>query len=112
MLTLAQINFGFNPASLMGICYILFSLSYSIFMTVFLRKGANRLNDWAIAFYIIQAICAPMLMLIAGVILFFQGWRLDPILQLAQFLLFVLIIYLSLKDIVINTMKKIRRIDN
>ncbi|MEH2370212.1 Ycf66 family protein [Nostoc sp.] len=41
-------------------------------------------------------------MLLSGVILYYQGWRLDPVLQFEQFLLLLLILYLSIKDIVIN----------
>ena len=112
MLTLAQINFAFNPASIIGSFYVLFSIIYFIFMIVWVRRGASRLNDTSIGLYIIQTIFAPFLMLIPGVILVFQGWRLDPVLQLAEFLLFILIIYLSVKDIVINAIKKSRRFDN
>jgi len=36
--------------------------------------------------------------LIAGFILFFNGWRLDPILQFVQFLLIGSIIYRAIKD--------------
>ncbi|MDZ8238814.1 MAG: Ycf66 family protein [Nostoc sp. ChiQUE01a] len=47
-------------------------------------------------------IFTPIVLLLCGGILFFQGWRLDPILQIQQFLLSLLIIYLTIKDIVIN----------
>ena len=108
MLTLAQINLGFNPASFIGLFYMLFSISYFIFMIAFLRKGAKKLNNSAIAFYVIQAMFVPFLMLISGVILAFQGWRLDPILQFGEFSLLVLVTYLSVKDVVINVIKSSR----
>ncbi|MDJ0557116.1 MAG: Ycf66 family protein [Microcoleaceae cyanobacterium MO_207.B10] len=38
-------------------------------------------------------------MLLCGFILLFQGWRLDPILSLAMFLLISTSIFLGLKDI-------------
>ncbi|HYX13261.1 MAG TPA: Ycf66 family protein [Nostoc sp.] len=43
-----------------------------------------------------------------GIILFFQGWRLDPILQFEQFLLLLLIVYFTIKDIVINAVYRNR----
>ena len=46
--------------------------------------------------------------LLCGGILIFQGWRLDPILQFMQILLSILIIYLSIKDIVINAVYRNR----
>ncbi|WP_397333980.1 hypothetical protein [Nostoc sp. FACHB-152] len=37
-----------------------------------------------------------------------QGWRLDPVIQFQQFLLLLLIIYLSFKDIIINLILRIK----
>jgi hypothetical protein len=48
------------------------------------------------------------LMFLSGVILIFQGWRLDPILQFGQFLSFLIIIYFAIKDIVINAVYRNR----
>lgn len=112
MLTLALIKFGTNPASIIGIFYVLFAITYFIFMIVWVRQGASKLNDSSIAFYIIQTIFAPFLMLIPGLILVLQGWRLDPILQFGQFSLFILVIYLSVKDVVVNTIRRSRRFDS
>ncbi|WP_442939864.1 Ycf66 family protein [Nostoc sp.] len=50
----------------------------------------------------------PIIILLCGFILTFQGWRLDPILQFGQFLSFLLIIYLIIKDIVINAVYRNR----
>ncbi|WP_199306177.1 Ycf66 family protein [Coleofasciculus sp. FACHB-T130] len=48
------------------------------------------------------------LLLISGIILFLQGWRLDPVLQFGQFLLFLLILYMILKDIVLERIERRR----
>ncbi|AUB38467.1 putative protein family Ycf66 [Nostoc flagelliforme CCNUN1] len=40
--------------------------------------------------------------------MFFQCWRLDPILQFEQFLSLLLIIYFAIKDIVINAVYRNR----
>ncbi|WP_370588556.1 Ycf66 family protein [aff. Roholtiella sp. LEGE 12411] len=58
--------------------------------------------------YLIQVIFTPIILLLCGFILLFQGWRLDPILQFEQFLLLLLIIYLTIKDIVINAVYRNR----
>ncbi|WP_397333882.1 Ycf66 family protein [Nostoc sp. FACHB-145] len=47
-------------------------------------------------------------MLVSGIILMLQGWRLDPVIQFQQFLLLLLIIYLSFKDIIINLILRIK----
>ena len=108
MLTLAQVNFGANSASILGIIYLLLAVGYLIFMVFWLVKRGTRLTSWALALYIIQSIVVPILILLCGLILIFQGWRLDPILQFGQLLSFLLIIYLILKDIVINSVYRDR----
>lgn len=108
MLTLAQVNFGLNIARLIGIIYLLLAIVYFILTVTWLTQRGTRLAGWALALYIIQVIFTPIIMLLCGIILFFQGWRLDPILQIEQFLLLLLILYLSIKDIVINAVYRNR----
>ncbi|MEH1796013.1 MULTISPECIES: Ycf66 family protein [unclassified Nostoc] len=108
MLTFAQVNFGVNSGSLLGIIYLLWAIIYLILTVAWLSQRGTRLRGWALALYIIQLIFTPIIMLLIGTILFFQGWRLDPILQFGQFLSLLLIIYLSIKDIVINAVYRDR----
>jgi len=108
MLYLAQVNFGRNSASLLGIIYVLFSIPYLIFMIAWLNQRANRLIGSALALYILQIIFVPFFMVLCGFILIFQGWRLDPILQLGQLLSFLMIIYLIIKDLVFNAIYRNR----
>ncbi len=97
-----QVNFGANSASLLGLIYVVYAMFYLVLIVVLLFKRARRLGYWALVAYLIQLIIVPIIMFSCGLILTFQGWRLDPIFQLTQVLLAGLIIYLSLKDIVIN----------
>ncbi|MEH2240135.1 Ycf66 family protein [Nostoc sp.] len=108
MLTFAQVNFGLNIAGLIGIIYFILAIVYFILTVAWLSQRGIRLTGWALALYIIQVIFTPIIMLISGIVLFFQGWRLDPILQFEQFLLLLLILYLSIKDIVINAVYRVR----
>ncbi|MEH1884710.1 Ycf66 family protein [Nostoc sp.] len=108
MLTFAQVNFGVNSGSLLGIIYLLWAIIYLILTVAWLSQRGTRLRGWALALYIIQLIFTPIIMFLIGTILFFQGWRLDPILQFGQFLSLLLIIYLSIKDIVINAVYRDR----
>lgn len=71
-------------------------------MVFLLFKRSSRLGSKAFVIYLLQALLIPCIMLLCGLIFVFQGWRLDPILRVAQFLLTLLIIYFSVKDIVIN----------
>ncbi|MEM6401539.1 MAG: Ycf66 family protein [Cyanobacteria bacterium P01_D01_bin.116] len=109
MFYFAQVNIGINPAaSPLGFIQIIFGLFYLVFAIIKLIQNRSRLSNLATAFYIIQLIFLPLLLLFSGLILVFQGWRLDPILQLQQLILSVLVFYFSLKDIVINTVNRNR----
>ncbi|MEH2106444.1 Ycf66 family protein [Nostoc sp.] len=108
MLTFAQVNFGLNIAGLIGIIYLLWAIIYLILTVAWLSQRGTRLRGWALALYIIQLIFTPIIMLLNGAILLYQGWRLDPIFQFEQFLLLLLILYLSIKDIVINAVYRDR----
>jgi hypothetical protein len=99
---LMQINFGLNIASLLGILYVIFGIAYMLFMVSLLFRRVNRLSGGTFIIYLLQALLVPSIMLLTGFIFIFQGWRLDPILQLAQFLLTVLIVYFCIKDILVN----------
>jgi hypothetical protein len=108
MFTLAQVNIGLNIGSLLGIIYVLLGAIYLILMVFFLFQRATRLTNYALWLSILQAIFIPTLMFLSGLILIFQGWRLDPILQFGQFLSFLIIIYFGIKDIVINSVYRNR----
>jgi Ycf66 protein N-terminus len=97
-----QVNFALNTASLLGLLYIILGISYMILMVILLFKRASSLNSITFVIYLLQALLIPSVMLLVGFILVFQGWRLDPILQFAQFLLTILIIYFGVKDLAIN----------
>jgi hypothetical protein len=55
MLYLAQVTFGKNPPSLLGIFYIILSIAYLIF-TIFWLPRTSKLNGSALKFYIQQSI--------------------------------------------------------
>ena len=112
MFYLAQVNIGtnlsINIASFLGLLQIIFGLFYLIFVVVKLVRIANRVSSFTTIFYIIQLVIIPIFLLLSGSILLLQGWRLDPILQFQQLILFALVVYLSLKDIVINSVNRNR----
>ncbi|NJP10378.1 MAG: hypothetical protein HC866_13620 [Leptolyngbyaceae cyanobacterium RU_5_1] len=50
------------------------------------------------ALYILQLLFVPLPLLLSGLIMCFQGWRLDPSLQFGYFLLQAPLVYLGIKD--------------
>lgn len=86
-----MVNFGINSASILGIVLILFGLLL-ISLGLLLRRPFRVEN-------LIQDSVLASVYLLCGLILFFQGWRLDPILQFGQILLTVSSMYLIAKDI-------------
>ncbi len=111
MFYVAQVNIGTNIskniASFLGVLQIIFGLFYLIFAIIQLIRR-NKISSSTTIFYSIQLIIIPTFLLLSGLILIFQGWRLDPILQLQQFILFLLIVFLIIKEMVINTVGKNR----
>ena len=71
-------------------------------------QNRNRTTSLNLAFCIVQLEIVPIFLCFSGLVLLFQGWRLDPILQILQFLLSLLVVFLVLKDILINTINRSR----
>ena len=82
-LPIAQVNYGVNFAGYLGILQALGALGY------FALSIAQRSHR----------IFAPFLLLLSGGILYLNGWRLDPLLQLQQLSISVLIGYLIFLDL-------------
>ncbi|BDI20690.1 hypothetical protein ANSO36C_64920 (plasmid) [Nostoc cf. commune SO-36] len=107
MSALAQVNFGVRPTGLIeikliGTLYLVLAVIYITLMLGWLNQRKNALTIPILTIYIIQGVLAPICMFFCGIVLITQGWRLDPLIQFEQFLLLVLIIYLSFKDTVVN----------
>lgn len=95
-----MINYGFNfnIAFLLGLFDLILAIAIFI-MTLSLilgRRGIQPSNSTG--FYIAQLILVPTSLLLAGATFIFQGWRLDPILQIAVLCLHIIIIFLVVKD--------------
>lgn len=105
---LAQVNLGTNSASIIGLLYVSLSMVYLVFMTILFVKRASKLKNSTTIRYILQLAFIPFFLFSCGLILIFHGWRLDPILQAEQVLLFVLVFYLTIKDIGADIISKIR----
>lgn len=74
-----MVNIGFSYGTSIGLVLALFGLLLPFLGTVFGRPfRADNLT---------QDITFALVYILAGLILFFQGWRLDPILQITQLLL-------------------------
>lgn len=95
-----MVNFGFNFASLIGVVSFVLGLLYfpiSIAqLIVSIRQSGSIMN---IASRIALILVAPSCLMLYGVILIFQGWRYDPIMQFGTFLNELLLIYYVIKDI-------------
>ncbi|MGH8001692.1 MAG: Ycf66 family protein [Brasilonema sp.] len=84
---LAQVNFGANSASILGIFLAVAGAALYFLRTV--RPELSRDQD--IFFAAVGLLC--------GFILIFQGWRLDPILQFGQLLLAGSTIFFAVESI-------------
>lgn len=109
MIYFAQINTGANPVTQLGVAYIVFGLIYLILWVFWLNKNANRIDISIFLFHLIKIIIGTTAFEAYGLIMIYHGWRLDPYLQLSQFLLSLIVAYLILKDIVITIIYKIKK---
>lgn len=96
-----MVDVGFNTASLIGLFDLLLAVGYAILSIVLPLSKSNFLGDLGLIIYIGQGVIATVILLLCGIILLFEGWRLDPMLQFAVFLQTILILCLGLKDIFI-----------
>lgn len=95
-----MVNVSLSLAGLLGILNILFGLFYSavsIAQVITTIRNSGAAID--IAFRLAQVLIAPILLILSGLILCFQGWRLDPLLSLQQLLIEILVLYLAIRDI-------------
>ncbi|MBD2739992.1 hypothetical protein H6H02_00080 [Coleofasciculus sp. FACHB-1120] len=103
-----MINFGLNSASILGLLYIILAITYLSLIRGAASRRTNNLSDSVLKLDKFVSVIIRSLLLISGIILFLQGWRLDPVLQFGQFLLFSLILYMIGKDIVIERLERHR----
>ena len=88
-----MVNFGLNSSSIIGILDIFLSFQFFV-ISYALTEQATRKK----VFYIIQTILVPISLFLAGLIFLFQGWRMDPILQLSTLFLHIPIFFLMINQ--------------
>jgi small-conductance mechanosensitive channel len=96
-----MVNVALTLGSLLGLLNVILAIVYLVLSIALPLERRRIIGGMGIALYVAQAIIAPLFLLVSGAILIFQGWRLDPILQLAYLLLDFLVIYLAVKDVIL-----------
>jgi hypothetical protein len=86
-----MVNYSFNLASLIGILLLILGASI-VPLGLLIRKPFRVAN-------LVQNVVLAPVYLFCGLILFLQGWRLDPILLFGEFLLILSSFYWVIKDI-------------
>lgn len=91
---------GLSFASLIGWLQVLGAIGYFAISVgqIIATSQAQRQSEQG--FRIMQTIVVPPLLLLSGVVLIFNGWRLDPLLQFQALLITGLIGYLIFMDVV------------
>lgn len=85
-------------SSLSGVLYILLAVFFLVSAILLLVRGDAPLR-WLL---LVQAIFVPIVLMFVGNLVLSVGWKLDPLLHLAFFLMNLVIIFLGVKDILIN----------
>ncbi len=89
---------GLTTASIIGIFEIIWGLFYLGLSAVQVANTSKRFNQDEFLLRIFQLLFLPIIFLLSGLILLFQGWRLDPILQFQQILITTPILYFTYLD--------------
>lgn len=89
-----MVNYNLNIiASLAGSTYILLSLICFYFsIRQLIRESAKDSSIYMLAAILQLALIAPGL-LISGILVLSQGWRLDPVMQVQQLITLPIVIY-------------------
>ena len=98
-----MVNASLNWASIVGIILVISGIPLFAFSVSSISRISSSSSDYV--FRILNLIGLLFIPLLCGGILFFQGWRLDPILQFGQFLLVAHIINLQIALILSETRK-------
>ena len=98
-----MVNASLNWASIVGILLVISGIPLFAFSVSSISRISSSSSDYV--FRILNLIGLLFIPFLCGGILFFQGWRLDPILQFGQFLLVGHIINLQIALILSETRK-------
>ena len=98
-----MVNASLNWASIVGILLVISGIPLFAFSVSSISRISSSSSDYV--FRILNLIGLLFIPFLCGGILFFQGWRLDPILQFGQFLLVAHIINLQIALILSETRK-------
>ena len=96
---MSTVYVGLNLSSVVGLIHVLGALGYLIVSIKQLIVTARSNCSDDITLRIIKLVFGPLILLISGVILMINGWRLDPTFQLKEVLISMLIGYLLFSDL-------------
>jgi hypothetical protein len=94
-----MVTTGLAWSSVIGLLQVLGALAYFMVSITQIIAALRERQSSTVVPRFIQLIFVPLMLLMSGIILFFNGWRLDPILQFQQLLLGILIGHLVLQDL-------------
>jgi len=106
-----MVNASLNWASVVGLLVFLYGLATAplgvaqIFFVLQRRADASPAVITKALVLIFQAVGRLIGLPLVGLILFFQGWRLDPILQFGQFILVIGVVFESAPSIASDCQK-------
>ena len=101
-----MVNASLNWASIVGILLVVSGIPLFAFSVASISRISSSSSDYV--FRILNLIGLLFIPFLCGGILFFQGWRLDPILQFGQFLLVGHVINLQIA-LILSEQRKSRK---
>ena len=95
-----MVNLGFNLTTIFSLLDIFGAVGYLILTIASITDGVKRATSPVNTILkVIELLYCPFALFLSGVILFFNGWRLDPILQLQQLFLHLIVATSVIKEL-------------
>ena len=96
-----MVNFGFTSTTILGLLDLIGSIGYFILTIGSILDGVRRSTSALnLILKVYELLVCPIALFLSGVILIFNGWRLDPILQFQQLLFHLIIGVAVAKEII------------
>lgn len=98
-----MINSGWSLISILGLLDLVVAIGYIVLTIGNIVDGWRSISTPTLSLLLVLRLCellvCPASLFLSGVILLFRGWRLDPILQLQQLLLHLIVSVAIAKNI-------------
>ena len=95
-----MVNFSFTLSSLLGLLDILGAVGYFMLVITQITNAVKAsASPLKIFLKVAELLLCPIALFFSGIVLFFNGWRLDPFFQIQQLLFHLVVMVAIIKEL-------------